>query len=152
MTLEGTWPRGKKSKMTRNYTRSPRTTKKERDKRGRHRGTERANEGGRPDYSNNRRSRGGKAKPALCPPFFLGNERTNERMNQRANEHDRELPAKYELASGTAVNCARDCIARMRNCNTNRNANREGIILNVLQKQKLPWRIMLPQQGDRRMD
>lgn len=28
MTLEGTWPRGKKSKMTRNYTRSPRTTKK----------------------------------------------------------------------------------------------------------------------------
>lgn len=79
MTLEGTWPRGKKSKMTRNYMRSPRTTKK----------NGAGGEGGAalghrtqrdPDYSNNRRPRGGKAKPAFYSPLFLDNEPAIRRL------------------------------------------------------------------------
>lgn len=70
MTLEGTWPRGKKSKMTRNYTRSPGTTRKGRAGGG---GIERKEEGSS-SYQITGILVSAEAKPAFCPPLVLGKD------------------------------------------------------------------------------
>lgn len=91
MTLEGTWPRGKRSKMTRNYTRSPRTDKKDR-----------AGGGGigASNYSNNRHSRVCEAKPAFCPSLFPGKDELASLINI---DEIRETVTVPKIARGPVI-------------------------------------------------